>query len=262
MRTDRLNQMEAFILRNGTASLYDLSRFFDISLNTVRRDVTDLIKRGRIRKVYGGVSSLRSVDSLPYTTQLPLAERAEMHAEEKRAIGRLAASLVEDGSVIFLDSGTTVPYMLPHLAGKKVRIVTHSLNVMTEAAMYPDLKVLGFGGQLNHATYSLTGDVGVNYRSIRLQTLFMAATALSVEWGASNNTYEEFLMKTELVNLHTNVVVLADSSKFGKNATYCYCPFSRIRGIVTDRRPDGDFMEAIQDNGIKLYYPEEEQSAP
>lgn len=258
MRTDRLNQMEAFILRNGTASLYDLSRYFDISLNTVRRDVSDLIKRGRIRKVYGGVSSIRSVDSMPYTAQLPLAERAEMHAEEKRTIGRMAASLVEDDSVIFLDSGTTVPYMLPHLAGKKVRIVTHSLNVMMEAAMYPNLEVLGLGGRLNHATYSLTGEVGVNYRSIRLQTLFMAASALSVEWGASNNTYEEFLMKNELTNLYTNIVILADSSKFGKSATYSYCPFKRIRSIVTDQRPSDDFMKAAADDDIRLYYPEDE----
>ena len=256
MRTDRLNQMEAFILRNGTASLYELSEYFDISLNTVRRDVTDLIKRGRICKVYGGVSSNQSVDSLPYISQLPLAERAGMHAEEKRLIGRLAASLVEEGSVIFLDSGTTVPYMLPHLANMNVTVVTHSLNVMMEAAMYPSLKVLGLGGALNHSTYSLTGDVDARYRTIRLNTLFMAATALSVEWGASNNTYDEYRMKSEMINLHTNVVVLADHSKFGKNATYCYCPFKRIRGIVTDVRPSDPFMDAAKVNGVEVFYPE------
>ena len=256
MRTDRLNQMESFILRNGTASLYELSQYFDISLNTVRRDVSDLIKRGRICKVYGGVSSAQSVDSLPYTTQLPLSERANMHADEKRVIGRLAASMVEEGSVIFLDSGTTVPYMLPHLAGKNVSIVTHSLNVMMEAAMYPSLKVLGLGGVLNHATYSLTGEVDARYRTIRIDAMFMAATALSVEWGASNNTFDEYRMKCEMINLHTNVIILADSSKFGKNATYCYCPFKRIRAIVTDACPNANFTEAAKANGIELCYPE------
>ena len=253
MRTDRLNQMEAFILRNGTASLYELSEYFDISLNTVRRDVTDLIKRGRICKVYGGVSSNQSVDSLPYISQLPLAERAGMHAEEKRLIGRLAASLVEEGSVIFLDSGTTVPYMLPHLAGKNVSIVTHSLNVMMEAAMYPSLKVLGLGGVLNHATYSLTGEVDARYRTIRIDAMFMAATALSVEWGASNNTYAEYRLKSELVSQNHNVIVLADSSKFGRNATYCYCPFRQIRGIVTDHTPPENMLRAIREYDIALH---------
>ncbi len=256
MRTDRLNQMEAFILRNGTASLYDLSERFGISLNTVRRDVSDLIDRGHIRKVYGGVSSLQTLDSQPYTEFMPLAKRARMHAGEKRLIGELAASLVQENSVVFLDSGTTVPHMLPHLAGKNVSIVTHSLSVMAEAVKYPSLNVIALGGVLNHATYSLVNEVDSALRSIRLQTLFMAATALSVEWGASNNTYDEYRLKSELVNLHANVVILADSSKFGKNATYCYCPFRRIRGIVTDRVPGARFLDAARENGIELYCPQ------
>ena len=253
MRTERLNHMEAFILSKGTVSLYDLSERFDISLNTVRRDVADLIDRGHIRKVYGGVSSLQTLDAQPYSALLPLAKRAEMHAAEKRAIGELAASLVSENSVIFLDSGSTVPHMLPHLVGKGVRIVTHSLSVMVEAAKYPGLEVLALGGKLNAATNSLVGDPMSSLHSIRLQALFMAATALSVEWGVSNNTYEEYRMKSELVNLHSNIIVLADSSKFGKNATYCYCPFRRIRGIVTDRIPNAHFLDAMKANDIRLH---------
>lgn len=253
MRTERLNQMEAFILSKGTASLYDLSEHFGISLNTVRRDISDLSDRGRIRKVYGGVSSIQALDSRPFSALLPLAKRAEMHAEEKRAIGRAAADLVEDNSVIFLDSGSTVPHMLPYLAGKNVVIVTHSLSVMVEAAKYPNLQVLALGGKLNHATNSLVGDALFSLRSIRLQALFMAATALSVEWGASNNTYDEYRMKSEMMSLHSNIIMLADSSKFGKNATYCYCPFKRIKAIVTDRVPDAHFMEAIRENDIQLH---------
>ncbi len=256
MRTDRLNRMEAFILRSGTASLYELSEQFGVSLNTVRRDVSDLMDRGRIRKVYGGVSSLESLESQPYTELMPLAKRAQMHAEEKRIIGGLAAELVEENSVVFLDSGSTVPHMLPHLARKSVSIVTHSLSVMAEAAKYPSLTVIALGGVLNHATWSLVNGENASLRSIRLQTLFMAATALSVEWGASNNTYDEYRLKSELIGLHPNVVILADSSKFGKNATYCYCPFRRIRGIVTDRMPGGRFLSAVRESGIELYCPQ------
>ena len=261
IRTDRLNQMEAFILRNGTATLYELAEHFDISLNTVRRDVSDLIDRGHIRKVYGGVSSLQTLDSQPYSEFMPLAKRAKMHAEEKRLIGEMAAGLVEENSVIFLDSGSTVPHMLPHLAGKNVSIVTHSLSVMAEAAKYPSLTVIALGGVLNHATYSLVNEVNSGLRSIRMQTLFMAATALSVEWGASNNTYDEYRLKSELIGLHSNVVILADSSKFGKNATYCYCPFRRIRGIVTDRMPGSRFLDAIGENDIELYCPQNQGRA-
>ena len=68
MRSDRLNQMEALILSNGTVTLYDLAKHFDISLNTVRRDVAALIERGHIRKVYGGVSSIDALESQAFAT--------------------------------------------------------------------------------------------------------------------------------------------------------------------------------------------------
>ncbi len=256
MRTERLNQMESFILSKGTVSLYALAEHFDVSMNTVRRDVADLIERGQIRKVYGGVSVRHKPDSKPDSVLLPISKRAEMHQGEKRIIGELAASLVENNSVIYLDSGSTVPYMLPFLADKDVTVVTQSLNVMLEATKYPGLTVLSLGGKLNHPTNSLVGDATLGLRSIRLHTLFMAATALSVEWGASNNTYEEYRLKSELTQLHSRIFMLADNSKFGKNATYCYCPFTRIRGIITDRVPGASFLKAMRDNNIRLYCPD------
>ena len=255
MRTDRLNQMEAFVLRKGTATLYDLAGHFDISLNTVRRDVAALIERGHIRKVYGGVSALGDPEGQSLAALLPLAKRAGMHGEQKRVIGELAASLVEEDSVIFLDSGTTVPHMLPHLAGKNATVVTHSLSVLAEAVKYPALEVLAVGGALNHATYSLVDGSLSALPTVRPQALFMAATALSADWGASNNTYEEYRMKSEIVNRHGNVIVLADGSKFGKKATYCYCPFDRIRTVVTDRLPDARFMDAARESGIRVLWP-------
>lgn len=253
MRSDRLNQMEAFILSNGTATLYELARHFDISLNTVRRDVSALIERGHIRKVYGGVSSIEALETQPFATLLPLAKRAELMAEEKQAIGELAASLVEEDSVIFLDSGSTVPHMIPFLSRKNVRIVTHSLSVMVEAAKYPGMKVLSLGGILNHATNSLVDVANFALHTVRIHTLFMAATALSVEWGASNNTYAEYRLKSELVSQNHNVIILADSTKFGRNATYCYCPFHQIRGIVTDRTPPENMLRAIREDDIALH---------
>lgn len=187
---------------------------------------------------------------------LPLAQRAAMHAQEKQVIGELAARLVREDSVIFLNSGSAVPFMLPHLADKNVTIVTHSLNVMYEAAKYASLRVLALGGMLDRYTFSYIGNTAALLRSIHPQTLFMAATALSCEWGASNNTYDEYRMKEEITSLYGNIVVLADSSKLDRNASYTYCPFTRIKAIVTDAMPSSRFMESARKNNISLYYPE------
>ena len=256
MRTERLNQMEEYILQKGTATLYDLESHFNISIFTVRRDVAALIERGRIRKVYGGVSSIAAQDAQPPMQLLPLAQRAAMHAQEKQIIGELAAKLAPPNSVVFLDSGSTTPFMLPHLADRGVTVVTHSLNVMVEAAKYPGLKLLALGGMLDRYTFSYIGNTSAMLRSIHPQVLFMAATALSSEWGASNNTYDEYRMKEEITSLYSNIVVLADSSKLDRNASYTYCPFSHIKAIVTDRAPSSRFMEAVKKHGIALHCPE------
>ena len=259
MRANRLNQMEEYILQKGTATLYDLQNQFGISIFTVRRDVGVLMERGRIRKVYGGVASVDSMDAAPSIQLLPLTQRAAMHAAEKQVIGELAARLVEEDSVIFLDSGSTVPLMLPHLADRNVTIITHSLNVMYEAAKYPSLRVLGLGGLLNRYTFSYVGSTCA-LRDIHPQALFMAASALSAKTGAGNNSYEEYTMKSEIVSMYSNIIVLADHSKLDRDATFTYCPFSRIRGIVTDSTPSPGFMEAARESGISVYCPESGES--
>ena len=102
MRLDRVNEMERYVLRNGTASLEELAEEFHISMNTVRRDVSALLKRGRIRKTYGGVA----VQEAPGI--LPMAVRAGKNLEEKRKIGRLAATLEQDPQAMLLDAASTV----------------------------------------------------------------------------------------------------------------------------------------------------------
>ena len=97
----------------------------------------------------------------------------------------------------------------------------------------------------NAATNSLVGDPMSSLHSIRLQALFMAATALSVEWGVSNNTYEEYRMKSELVNLHSNIIVLADSSKFGLVASITFAPLE-AGTIITDQLPDQSFRSQTE----------------
>ena len=128
VRVDRINRMERYILENESVSLTDLAEHFDVSINTVRRDIGELLARGRVRKVYGGVAASLPSENLTGPQLLPFAKRAVMNSAEKQLIGSLAAPLVRDNSTVFLDSGSTVACMLPYLAQRQgLTIVTHSL---------------------------------------------------------------------------------------------------------------------------------------
>jgi len=253
VRLDRLNEMEQYVLDRGTASLEELCRRFDVSLNTVRRDLADLLERGRLKKVYGGVSAEARQPSV-----IPLSERALRNDAAKQAIGRLAAALVGDGMSVFLDSGSTTMRILPHLAEKRnVTVITHSLTALCEAAKYPDLHVIALGGLYNPSTSSFVGsntlgDLG----RMTMDLAFLAATGVTLERGLTNTTYFEAEVKQAVARQNQNLVLIADHSKFGGNALLTFCGFERLAAIVTDEPLPQAYQAAADGFGIRVITPE------
>ncbi len=252
MRLGRLNEMEQYILQERTVALDDLAEHFGVSINTVRRDVNELISRGRIRKVYGGVSVSDA------ETVLPMDVRAAKNRTEKEKIGKLAAELVNDGDTIFMDSGSTVPEMIPYLANKNnVTIVTHSLQAMYDASKYPSLQVIALGGLYNQSTLSYVGISTLDALSkISVKKVFIAATGVSLERGLTNTTFFEAEVKGRVVEACDQVILLADHTKFDASSTITFYEFKDLYGVVTDCRPGPEYMKVIEQNHILLRYGE------
>ena len=227
--------MEQYILGKETVSLEELSTQFSVSMNTIRRDVMELLSRGNIRKVYGGVSSTLINRPVGFSV------RAQKNSRAKQIIGRLASQLVSDGASIFLDSGSTTPYILQHIGEKNgVTVITHSLTALYAAP----------------ATSSFTGISTLDALSrLSIQTIFISATGVSIENGLTNSTYLEAEIKRSVVQRGNRVVLMADQSKFGHSAVISFCPFEQLYAIVTDCLPSEPYLEAIDRYGIRLICP-------
>lgn len=251
MRADRLNLMEEYIVRQGTVSLEDLAAHFEISINTVRRDLKTLLQRNTVSKVYGGVAA----NAQPMLVSL--SERDRRNREAKKIIGELAATLVEENTAIFLDSGSTTPMLLPFLAQKNgVTVVTHSLKALTAASKYPNLKVISLGGIYNPVTSSFCGISAMEeLKSIGVRTAFMAATGVSLEAGLTNTTYLEAELKQRAVQHAGRVVLMADHSKFNYSSIISFFEFKRLYAVVTDQVPSQPYLDAIAENKILLLTP-------
>lgn len=250
MRLERLNSLEEYVLNKGTVSLEDLAERFGVSINTIRRDLNELLSRGQIKKVYGGVSSLHEA------APLPMSIRAAKNKEAKMMIGRMASDFVEDGDSIFLDSGSTTPYILPGIAQKNnVIVVTHSLTAMYEASKYPSLKVIALGGMYNQSTSSYVGISTVEALSkISINKVFIAATGVSIEHGLTNTTYFEAEIKRKVMQCSKKIILMADQSKFDFSSTISFFHFEDLYAVITDKKPGEEYLRVIERNNIRLLY--------
>lgn len=253
MRLDRLNSIEQYILQEGTVTWEAMAAHFGVSVNTIRRDIKELIARGTIRKVYGGVSSVNA------NAPVAIQERQVRNQEEKRIIGRLAACFVQSGQTIFLDSGTTTPCLIPHLAGlENVTIVTHSLPVLYEASHYPSLQVISLGGSYNPTTGSYGGISSLNYLSrISVDIVFIAATGVSLDRGLTHTAFSEAETKRKITESGKKIVLMADHTKFGVTSPITFMQFDRLDAIVTDTKPAEEFLSEAGRCDIRVLWEEE-----
>lgn len=249
MKADRVLDMERYICQNGSASMEELRRQFDVSMNTVRRDVAMLLRRGTVEKYYGGVRAIAS-DHPPLT---PYEVRRGAGEKAKIAVGQAAAELVRDGDVIFIDSGTTTVHMVDFLAARRdVTIITHNLEVICRALPYENLGVIAMPGQLQRKTNSFTGGDAVRFlRRYNIRTAFMAATGVSTH-GATNSFPLEYEIKREAIEHSGQSVLLVAREKFGVSGLMTFAPLSAFAAVVTDQEPDPGDRERIGLAGAEL----------
>ncbi len=248
MRNIRLDQMEEFIVKRETVSMEELRQEFNTSLNTVRRDVALLKKKGTVEKVYGGVCARKPEQLAPFDV------RNIKNQEAKTAIGKKAAGLTEDGDIIFLDSGTTTLHIVMNLAKKQnITIITHSLNAIMAAVPYPNLNVITLPGQLHRKTNSFTGLEAVRLlKSYNIKKAFMAATGFSLSHGVTNSSPLEYELKMAAMERSEASYLLLDSQKFGQTAMLTYASPEKFRGIITEARPDESYIAALEAAGTQL----------
>ena len=257
MKASRLNDLEQYIFHKKEVSLEELANVFNVSKITIRRDLNEILPRGNIKKVYGGVSA--SVNAAPVPESL-LVRTLERNAE-KQQIGMLAASLVKDGMAVFVDSGAAAVCMLPFLAQKRnITVITNSLDVLIEASRLSALNHIVLGGVFNSATASYIGNYTQRMlEQMSIDMVFIAAAGISVEKGLSNITHFEAEIKRCAIQNNKKCVLIASHRKFNKEALFSFGRIEEMSAIVTDRPLPAEYAEFAAKVGIDVFFPAEEQ---
>jgi len=248
MKTNRIKEIEEYILINESVTLKSLCNAFKISKNTIRRDITEIEKKGSIKKVYGGVTAV--IKNL-----IPFEERNIKNNYIKMVIAKAACEFINDGDVILIDSGTTTLNMIKFLKDKNnITILTNNLNFIINALSFPNLNIICIGGSLIRKTssFEVINPLSI-FKDYNISKTFMAATGISISNGATNSSPLEYNLKKVIVEKSNDLYLLVDSSKFDVSALMTYCQLSDINHIVTDKKPPEEYIEFFKENKIDVF---------
>ncbi|WP_165444989.1 DeoR/GlpR family DNA-binding transcription regulator [Gracilibacillus phocaeensis] len=228
--------------KHNKVKVSELADTFQVTMETVRRDLDQLAVTGDVKRVYGGAVNIGYPQGEP-----PLHQRSNLMTEEKQAIGRSAVSLIENGSTIAIDTGTTA-LELTHALKEKVgiTIVTHSLAV---AAVIADKlakeeckgELIMLGGQLNPEQQSMTGMMTMDQlKTFNFDQAFISVGGMSMQNGLSDYDLNETVISKEMIKRSKEAIVLADHSKIGVDAACNMSSFDQVDVIIcSEAKPKG-----------------------
>ena len=215
------------LMVQGAVSVADLSSELAVSEVTIRSDLSSLEERGLLSRTHGG--ALPSIH--PHIFQ-----RQNMNIEEKHRIAKAAAGLVEDGDAIMIEAGTTTSLLPRYLAGKRdILIITNSIPAFESAKSNTALKITLVGGEFRDSTDSFVGRITLDtIRRFNVRCAFVGTDGFSLKSGITTHLIEGGDVISVMRERAENLVLLADSSKYGKTGVVTILPLSQINTLITD----------------------------
>lgn len=245
------------VAENGSASVADLAERFDVSPETIRRDLSALESSGKVERTHGGVVAART------HAEESLEARFAENLEAKLAIGRAAAEfLPQAGGSVILDAGSTTARLAGEmpastLAGPgALAVYTDSAPIASDLARANASSVSVFGGTLRGTTGAIVGAGVVRaIGHLRVDVAFVGTNGLHPERGLTTPDPAEAAVKSALVRAARRVVLLADSSKFGRDHVVEFARLEGIDVLVTDTAPRGPLARALSTADVEVVVP-------
>lgn len=251
MKLKRIQKIERYIYQSGSVSLDELCETFNVSKNTIRRDINYLEENGGLKKVYGGVIANK-------TSLIPFENRTVQNQEKKQCIAHVAATIIEENDLVFIDSGTTTRQMLEVMDNNKnFTVLTNSLDIINAVASLNKIQLVIVGHTYKRDTQSFVGiDEDDTINRYNINKAFMSATGVSIKHGLTNSDILETEIKKHVAKRSGELYLLADSSKFGKSTLLTYAELTDVKCIITNEHLSTEYVDYCLEHNIKIQYSE------
>jgi DeoR/GlpR family transcriptional regulator of sugar metabolism len=232
-----------------------LSILFDVSEDTIRRDLRELAAEGRLQRVHGG--------ALPSSSAIaPFAERQSVKMDAKKRVARKGAQLISSGQVVIIDGGTTtselITFFPPDL---RITVVTHSPSIALGLVDHPAIEVILIGGRLYKHSIVAVGAAAIEgIENIHADLFFMGVTGIHPDAGLTTGDFEEASIKRAFSGRAAETVVLASPEKINTASSFVIGDVSSVNTIIVEDGTDKEWIRAVSEKGVSVVLTSDRES--
>ena len=248
---ERKNLIYKRLCEQGKVLVNELAAEFDVSDETIRRDLEKLEQEGLAEKFYGGAIK---ADNTFY--DLPFHVRQNSNTQEKKRVAELCLPVINDGDYIALDSSTTALEVIKKATHRKnLTLITNSVEIMLEFSQKSDWNIISTGGSLKTGSLSLVGGIAENTLSnFNVDLCICSCKGLDLNKGCTESSESEAAIKMALIKSAKRKILAVDSTKFNKVSFAKVCEISEFDTVITDKKPSQEWIEALQNSYCELIY--------
>ncbi|MGC8229313.1 DeoR/GlpR family DNA-binding transcription regulator [Pseudobacillus badius] len=255
LQEHRHQKIEAFLKKQKAVKATELASLLNVSIDTIRRDLEALEKKGSVKRVHGGAVLKQSNNNV---LNKLFNEREVENLEKKQEVAAVAVELIEEGQAIALNGGTTTIELAKVLVERfqRLTIITNDIRILSILGANKNFNVILSGGFFNPEEYTLYGTQCEKVLSdFNIDIAFITVNGLSFEHGLTDFRVHEVGVIQTILSRTKYKVVVADSSKFETSSYINVCPLTDIDLIVTDRSIPSNIVENYSNNGIRILSP-------
>ncbi len=248
---ERRNAIISRLNMDGKVIVTDLAREFEVTEETIRRDLEKLESDGIAKKTYGGAVANKSLN-----VDLPSSVRKRTNVELKQRMAEKISTLVSDGDYIMVDSSSTALFAVRCMKSKRnITLITQSIEILLDLVDKEDWNVFSTGGQLKPGALSLLGNTAEKMLSgFHVDIAICSAKGIDMEMGVTDSNEKDAEIKRALFRSADKHVLAIDSTKFDKIAFIKVFDTDNIDVVVTDSKPDDKWVKFFENKGIELIY--------
>lgn len=247
---ERHSRILSLLQQNGSISVTQLSELFKVSEVTIRKDLSYLEQQKKLYRTHGSAILIS-----PYIGDRHVNEKEKKNVAEKRAIGAAAAAaLVSQDDSIIIASGTTMAFLAREIKPVgRLTVITAAVPVTQILSQHADVDVIQLGGITRSSSVSVVGPFAESMlRNFNCSKLFVGVDGIDTEFGLTTTNMLEASLNGAMINAAQKVVVLADSSKFGRRGFSKICDLEAVDRIITDSGVQPLYLERLRERGIEV----------